>query len=132
MRLQKEVGDTFNDVSDELLGMFFALIILQIQVYCHFPGENELLDILTEVIDLKSEWNDLGLALGISKSNLDAYKGNSTECMKETIHSWLKQAYDVNKHGHPSWKTLCKAVNHKAGGKNPAAAEKIAQRHRAQ
>lgn len=85
------------------------------------------------MIDLTPQWNDLGLALGISKPHLDTYnlthRNDPTRCMQETIHSWVKQVDDVKRYGHPSWKTLCKAVNQKAGGNNPAAAERIAQRH---
>ena len=41
--------------------------------------------------------------------------------------TWLRQSYDVSRHGHPSWKKLVEAVA--SGGQNPALAQKIAAAH---
>ena len=41
------------------------------------------------------------------------------------LEQWLNQNYDVGKYGRPSWQMLENAVRVKAGGNNPAIADKI-------
>ena len=85
------------------------------------------------VIKLAAKAHSLGLALGISASNLETIHSKSANdpeaTLTEVLNTWLKQVYDVKKHGHPSWKTLVQAVDNDAGGKNPASAMKIAACH---
>ena len=76
----------------------------------------------------------MGLALGINVATLDTIrkeKGNNNcdEALTEVLQKWLEQAYDVSKHGLPSWRTLVKAVNNRVGGNHHALAKSIASSH---
>eukprot|EP00731_Ephydatia_muelleri_P007182 Em0003g1430a len=95
--------------------------------------EDDLLDVKEEVIDLASRWKDLGLALRVKCSTLDTISSknhyNPEDCLRDTLQAWLQQQYDTTKFGQPSWQVLCKAVENRAGGKNPALAKSIRERH---
>ena len=95
--------------------------------------EDDLLDVKEEVIDLASRWKDLGLALRVKCSTLDTISSknhyNPEDCLRDTLQAWLQQQYDTTKFGQPSWQVLCKAVENPAGGKNPALARSIRERH---
>ena len=85
------------------------------------------------VIKLAANARSLGLALGISASKLGTIRStfinDPEEILTEVLHTWLKQAYDMLKYGRPSWRTLVRAVDNKAGGKDPALAMEIADHH---
>ena len=92
--------------------------------------EYDLLDVKEEVIDLASRWKDLGLALGVKYSTISSKNhDNPEDCLRDTLQAWLQQQYDTTKFGQPSWQVLCKAVEHRAGGNNPALARSIRERH---
>lgn len=81
------------------------------------------------VITLAAKARSLGLALGLSVSKLDTIRSDfndSDEVLTEVLNTWLKQAYDVEKYGCPSWRSLARAVDNDAGGRNSALANKIA------
>ena len=42
---------------------------------------------------------------------------------------WLRQQYNTDRHGLPSWKRLVEAIDHSAGGGNHALAKRIAASH---
>ena len=100
-----------------------------------FPGENDLVDVVEEVIDVASKWRSLGLALRLKAAELDTISSKNhtdpTECLKYMLLTWLQQHYDINKFGPPSWRMLCQAISNPAGGNNPALARKIAEHHQA-
>ena len=94
-----------------------------------FPGEDDLVDVVEEVMDLASRWHSLGLALRLKPAELDTISSknhtNPLECLKYMLLAWLQQHYDVKRFGRPSWKMLCKTISKQVGGNNPALAEKI-------
>ena len=95
-------------------------------------GENDLQEVIEAVINLTAKSRYLGLALGVSVSKLDeicAKHNDPGEQLTEILHTWLKQSCIVQKYGQPSWRTLVKAVDKRAGGANPALAKKIAADH---
>ena len=83
-------------------------------------------------MDLASNWKDLGLALGIKYSTLKTIGLENLQipkdCLGNMLQAWLQQQYDTKKFGQPSWELLCKAVEHSAGGNNPALAGSIRKR----
>ena len=97
-------------------------------------GEENALDVKEETVTLAARFYPLGIALGLPSSELDKIRQNyprdCDEGLSQVIIAWLKQSYDMNKHGHPSWKKLVEAVSSEAGGQNPALARKIAATHR--
>ena len=98
-----------------------------------FPGEDDLVDVVEEVMDVASRWKSLGLALRIKAAELDTISSKNhtdpTDCLKDMLLAWLQQRYDTKKFGPPSWRMLCQAIFKPAGGNNPALARSIAGRH---
>ena len=74
------------------------------------------------------QWKEIGLALGLEYSQLEAIRANNSDvrgCLTDMLSKWLKRAYDTTAHGEPSWCRLRDAVRHKAGGNNPSLADEI-------
>ena len=93
-----------------------------------FIDEEDLTDVLGAVQDLASKWNSLGLALRLREPSITTIASNNNDPaqgLKEVLKDWLKQKYDTQKYGMPSWELLCKAVEANLGGDNPALANKI-------
>ena len=84
-------------------------------------------------MDLASRWKDLGLALRIKRSTLDTISTKNhhdpVDCLGDMLLVWLQGQYDTKRFGQPSWELLCKAVEDRAGGNNPALAGNIRKRH---
>ena len=60
-----------------------------------------------------SKWKDLGLNLGLSVDSLEIIEEDqrlTKERVRAVLLEWLRQEYDVDKHGPPSWKVLADAV----------------------
>ena len=95
--------------------------------------EDDLKEVKEAVIKLAAKARSLGLALGISVSELDTIRSKFStdpeEMLTEVLYTWLKQAYDVKKHGLPSWRILVQSIENSAGGKDPALAMEIAAQH---
>ena len=90
--------------------------------------EGDLPHVYGAVISIAANWKHFGTALGIAPGELDMIQKNhqeSKDCLREVVLSWLKQCYDVNKFGLPTWKRLCAAVRDKAGANNPALATQL-------
>eukprot|EP00731_Ephydatia_muelleri_P033579 Em0032g41a len=109
-------GNEFTDVSGDQL------------------GEDDLVEVVEEVMDVASKWKPLGLALRVKSSVLETiysdHRNNTTECLRDMLLAWLQQRYDTKKFGPPCWRMLCQAIFTPVGGNNPALARKIAEHHR--
>ena len=60
-----------------------------------------------------AEWYDLGLNLGLSANLLDVIKkdaGSTGDQVQAVLCDWLRQNYNVQQYGLPSWKMLVNAV----------------------
>ena len=90
-------------------------------------------DIRQEVLSIKSTYYQFGIALGLPVGELDAIRTSFhqviDQAFDEVLLLWLRQLYDVGRHGHPTWRRLVEAVDSSNGGKNPALAMAIASRH---
>ena len=90
-------------------------------------------DIRQEVLSIKSTYYQFGIALGLPVGELDAIRRSFhqviDQAFDEVLLLWLRQLYDVGRHGHPTWRRLVEAVHSSDGGKNPALAMAIASRH---
>ena len=59
------------------------------------------------------QWNQLGLVIGIIRSNLNAIKvdyKDPKECLTACLALWLQQKYDTDKYGLPSIESLANAA----------------------
>ena len=98
-----------------------------------FPGEDDLVDVVEEVMDVASKWRSLGLTLRLKPAELNTISSKNhtdpTECLRDMLLAWLQQHYDFKMFGRPSWRMLCQAISQNVGVNNPALARKIAKRH---
>ena len=80
-----------------------------------------------------SSWKAIGRGLRITSGRLEIIQkdnpGNSKECLSETLTCWLKQNYNVEKFGEPTWRAVVKVVACPAAGDNCALALSIAGKH---
>ena len=67
------------------------------------------------VIECKSpaaKWKELSISLGLSCDVIDDIKGSGDNyhCWSEALKHWIKQNYNTDTFGRPSWRSLLKAV----------------------
>ena len=100
-------------------------------MYIAFVGEDDFCDVYRKLITIKAKYYELGIILGLRPGDLVAIrKGNDIDqAFTEIILMWLRQNYDVRKHGPPTWRNLVKAVDDPAGGNNHALAMSISDKH---
>ena len=83
---------------------------------------------------LAARYESFGITLGLLSSELEAIRcecvGDTKRALGQVIRTWLKQSYDVDTFGPPSWRSVVKAVDSSAGGSNHALAKKIASKHK--
>ena len=85
---------------------------------------------------IKAKWDCFATQLGILPDTTDDIGRknhyNSTLCLKDVLNTWLKGGYNIQKHGHQSWRRVCEATASSAGGENKRLAQEIAAQHRAE
>ena len=73
------------------------------------------------------------MSLGLSANELESIRlkslGDPELAMGEVISTWLRQSYDVERHGLPSWRRVVEAVDSGAGGCNYVLAKEIASKY---
>ena len=61
-----------------------------------------------------SQWDDLGLELGIIYTKLEEIKANNPQdvggCVQECLALWLQCDYNTSKHGKPTMESLAAAL----------------------
>ena len=95
-------------------------------------GDNDLPDIFREVTEVAASWRNIGIQLGIPDSQLGTIQlqgNNPLDCLRQTLATWLRRNYNVDRFGKPTWVKLVKAVDDPAGGGNHDLAMKIAMKH---
>ena len=134
VQVRGDKGNDFPAVSGDQLGM----LVQPSDGMCNKPhsvtGEDDLVDVIEEVMDVAARWRSVGLALRLRVAELDTISSKNhtdpTECLKDMLLAWVQQHYNINEFGPPSWRLLCQAIFKQAGGNNPALARKIAEHHR--
>lgn len=90
-------------------------------------------DVRKEVNSLAGHWDGVACCLGLTKDSVCTIKlkcrGDPSRCLDEVIDNWLKQNYNCDKFGLPSWRRLVSAVADDSGGKNRALAKTIAKKY---
>ena len=99
----------------------------------YISDENDLSDVSQEVLSINYSYYQLGIALGLPLGELDSIRAasfyNTDQAFCAVLLVWLRQLYDVYRHGPPTWRRLVEAVDSPSGGNNPALALNIASRH---
>ena len=89
---------------------------------------------MEEILDIAKDWKPLGQALRLRAADLDIiaskHPNDIQECLRDTLLAWLLQRYDVQRFGSPSWSSLSKAIESRAGANNPALAKRLTIKHR--
>ena len=61
------------------------------------------------------KWEKIAQSLGIVANKIKEIKQNNihdvSQCLYEAINYWIQQNCTTDKHGLPSWRTLCKAIS---------------------
>ena len=80
---------------------------------------------------IKATYFQLGVELGLPAGELDAIRKEFAidQAFNEVILRWLRQKYNVERFGPPTWKRLVEAVESPIGGNNPALALEIVSKH---
>ena len=98
-----------------------------------FSDESDLNDVCQEIVSIKYNYYQLGVALGLPAGELDSIRAvyfySVDQAFCAVLLVWLRQRYDVGRHGPPTWRRLVEAVDSPNGGNNTALAVTIASRH---
>ncbi len=82
-------------------------------------GPGDLLDVLTELCDVRADWEVIGLALKLTEGALRAIKGPfkpPKDCLRDMLRDWLNTS-------DASWSSLVDALRHPVVGRRHLAAE---------
>lgn len=97
-------------------------------------GESDFRDVCRELVTIKAMYYQLGVELGLSPGELDAIRKENSHDADQSFNvvvlKWLRQQYEVERFGCPTWKRLVEAVESPVGGNNPVLAAQMAVRHR--
>ena len=91
-----------------------------------------MIAVKSELLLVAARWKDIGLALRLAPGQLNVIERdnkNAEDCLTKTLELWLKQDYDTDQWGLPSWRLLATAISDPVGGNDCALAKKITQRH---
>ena len=84
-------------------------------------------------MNIKAGYYQLGIELGLPPRELEAIRKTHSQdvaqALTQVLLIWLRQQYNVEKFGYPTWQRLREAVDSPSGGNNHALAEKIAEKH---
>ena len=109
------------------------MILWQLVVCIYSAGEDDVYDVNDEVFSISRKWMYLARWFKLPHSTVSRigrkHDCNPDNCLFDVLQEWLGTAKDDQRHGHPSWQVLVKAVAHPAGGNNRALAEAIAQKY---
>ena len=95
-------------------------------------GTDDLYDVKKELNTVSADWYNIGLALRLPTNTLDGIKKSNADpstYLNSMLIEWLKQNYNVEMFGEPTWQRLVDAVGDPAGGGNMRLAKDIAMRH---
>ena len=67
-----------------------------------------------ECKSLAAKWRELSIYLGLSCDVIGNIKGSGDNsyyhCWSEALNQWIRQNYDTERYGVPSWRSLLRAV----------------------
>ncbi len=81
-------------------------------------GSDDLVDVLNELLDASSNWENIGLGLRLSPGILQALKGPYKlpwDCLRDMLREWLNRSPD------PSWQSLIRVLRSPIVGKDTLA-----------
>ena len=112
--------------------------ILCVTVLCNnyslYAAEEDHTAVYQELIDIKSKCLQLGMELGLPPSLLfdtllKTFHQDKDQAFSKVLLTWLRQEYNIERFGPPTWRRLVEAVDSPTGGNNSGLAKTIASRH---
>ena len=97
-----------------------------------YIAEDDFHTVYSELVTVKANYYQLGIGLGLPPGELMAIRKGPQDielAFSDVLLAWLRQRYNVDRFGLPTWWKLVEAVNSQAGASNPALAADIAARH---
>ena len=95
--------------------------------------EDDLTDITEAMQDVASNFPLIGTALHLMSGDVKIIRkecvGDYRSGLEQVILMWLKQNYNVDRFGEPTWRKVVQVVDKPNGGNNHALAKKIAAAH---
>ena len=102
-------------------------------LFWYYTEEDAITELCKVLNPIKAKWESFATQLGILPDTTDDIKlkhhHDSTLCLKGVLNTWLKGGYNIQKHGHQSWRRVCEATASSAGGENKKLALDIAAQH---
>ena len=89
-------------------------------------------DVISEIITVKVQSLAIGRALGLRMGELDSIRSSShnhEQQLNDVVCVWLRQRYNVERFGAPTWRKLVEAIDDPAGANDHRLAKIIAQHH---
>ena len=88
--------------------------------------------VYSELVTVKANYYQLGIGLGLPPGELLVIRKGTQDierAFSDVLLAWLRQRYNVDRFGLPTWRKLVEAVNSHTSASNPALAADIAARH---
>ena len=96
-------------------------------------AEDDFREVHIQAVNVHFCYYQLGTYLGLPQREVEGvrmtYNTNINQAFIEVLLAWLRQRYNVEKYGPPTWRRLVEAVDNPAGGNNHALAKTIADHH---
>ena len=73
---------------------------------------------MNELCDVRTKWKLIGLGLRLPPSDLDAMRGDSLECLQNSLSQWLKEIDPL-----PTWDALIAVLRSRVVGEKKKAQE---------
>lgn len=82
-------------------------------------GDDDWKTVCEVLRPLASKWEKIAQSLGIVANKIEEIKqtniNDASQCLDKAINYWIQQNCNTDKHGLPSWRTLCKAISNVEG-----------------
>ena len=93
-----------------------------------FAEESDWNSVVKECKSLSAKWEKLSIYLGLPPDEIDTIKRDHHDAQdrwNQALLVWIRQCYNTNKYGKPSWRTLLRAI----AEENKNLFEKLSQNH---
>ena len=102
----------------------------------NYTEKDDQADLHKALTPIAARWDSFAIQLGILYETTQLIKRRNyhdpTDCLNDALSEWLKGDYNKQRHGHQSWRKVCKETANAGGGNDMALAKKIAAEHPAQ
>ena len=96
-------------------------------------GEDDLHDVMSEIITAKVRFYAIGRALGLPPGELNSIRLSTSQDhelqLNDVLLLWLRQKYNIERFGSPTWRKLVETIDNPTGGNNHRLAKTVASRH---